>query len=375
MNTYKISDTIRSSLTQKLSKARKTIKANKDIYLDSDHEQLCLYYKKYQELMKQFNTKKTKITYETLKLDKHILSQDHTDDLITFKNNNITIDLLYNEYNKKFINKLYVLNDVSYYEEWIKEQNTFIKSLSPEEIYTLRCHTHDGDVIVNYFINNNFKIDIDIDLVDNGYRKSKIVVDKKQFNTNRNFILFYYQIKKYLYSLDNSYKSLSRIELETYIIENYTTFDWNKILILYIKDIKNIFKKSPKIQDTIVIYRGVNDEYYLKNSTKGVFNSQTLSSYTLDHKTAISYADRNCCIMRVKLNKGCKAILIDNISPYNEAEILLPFDTKYNIDYPRHLINYYKQNEICPDDTRSKKIMVTDLSVIRSLSSKSTQSI
>jgi len=217
MNTYKISDTIRSSLTQKLSKARKTIKENKDIYLDSDHEQLCLYYKKYQELLKQFNTKKTKITYETLKLDKHILSQDHTDDLITFKNNNINIDLLYNEYNKKFINKLYVLNDVSYYEEWIKEQNTFIKSLSPEEIYTLRCHTHDGDVIVNYFINNNFKIDIDIDLVDNGYRKSKIVVDKKQFNTNRNFILFYYQIKQYLYSLDNSYKSLSRIELEKYI--------------------------------------------------------------------------------------------------------------------------------------------------------------
>ena len=121
-----------------------------------------------------------------------------------------------------------------------------------------------------------------------------------------------------------------------------------------------------------MIYRGVNDDYYLKSSTKGVFNSQTLSSYTLDHKTAISYADRNCCIMRVKLNKGCKAILIDNISPYNEAEILLPFDTKYNIDYPRHLINYYKQNEICPDDTRSKKIMVTDLSVIRSLSSKST---
>ena len=60
----------------------------------------------------------------------------------------INIDLLYNEYNKKFINKLYVLNDVSYYEEWIKEQNTFIKSLSPEEIYTLRCHTHDGDVII-----------------------------------------------------------------------------------------------------------------------------------------------------------------------------------------------------------------------------------
>jgi hypothetical protein len=75
--------------------------------------------------------------------------------------------------------------------------------------------------------------------------------------------------------------------------------------------------------------------------------------------------------MRVKLNKGCRAILIDNISAYdNEAEILLPFDTKYNIDYPRHFINYYKQNDICPDDTKSKKIMVTDLSVITSANSR-----
>ena len=369
---YKISNTIKSSLTQKLSKARKTIKENNDIYLDSDHEQLCLYYKKYQDLMKQFNTKKTKITYNNLKIDKHILSEDHSDDIITFKNNNIDIELLYNDYNKKFINKLYVLNNTSYYEEWIKSQNEFITNLNLEEIFTLRCHTHDGDVIINYFINNNFNIDIDIDYVDNGYRKSTLIIDKKIFNTNRNFILFYYQIKKYLYFENHSkYSMLSRLELEQYIIENYKTFDWNKILILYIKDIKNIFNKSPKIKDTIVIYRGVNDDYYIKKSAKGTYNSDTLSSYTLNHKIAISYASKNCCIMRVKLNKGCRAILIDNISAYdNEAEILLPFDTKYNIDYPRHFINYYKQNDICPDDTKSKKIMVTDLSVITSANSR-----
>ena len=132
----------------------------------------------------------------------------------------------------------------------------------------------------------------------------------------------------------------------------------------------DIFNKSPKIKDTIVIYRGVNDDYYIKKSTKGIYNSDTLSSYTLDHKTAINYASKNCCIMRVKLIKGCKAILLDNISPYDEAEILLPFDTKYNIDHPRHFINYYKQNDICPDDTKSKKIMVTDLSVITSINSR-----
>jgi hypothetical protein len=68
--------------------------------------------------------------------------------------------------------------------------------------------------------------------------------------------------------------------------------------------------------------------------------------------------------MRVKLSKGTKAILIDNISGYGEDEILLPFNTKYYIDYPRHSINYYRSNVICPEEALAKKLMVTDLSTI-----------
>jgi hypothetical protein len=257
---------------------------------------------------------------------------------------------------------------------WIYEQNNFIKSLTPKEIYTLRCHTHDGDIIINHFINNNFKIGIgdgngngngigtDIDKIDNGNRKSTIIINKKVFKTNRVFILFYYQIKEVLGS------NLPRLELEQYIIDNYKSFDWNKILLLYIRDINLIFSKTPTVKDTIVLYRGVSSDYYLKDSSKGFHISKTLCSRTLDYKTAFTYSSPDYNIMRVKLPKGSKAILIDNISPYEESEVLLPFDTKYYIDYPRHLINYYKQTDICPDDTKSKKITVTDLSVITSSS-------
>lgn len=349
---------IKKSLKQKLYIARKNIEINNDIYVDDEHKKMCLYYKKYQELVKQFSTKTTKITYHTLKIDKHILSENHEDDIIVFKENILISDLLYNEYNNKFINKLYVICDISYYEMWIYEQNDFIKSLTPSEIYTLRCHTHDGDIIVNYFINNNFKIDIDIDKIDNGNRKSTIIINKKIFKTNRDFILFYYQIKEFLDS------NLPRLELEQYIIDNYKTFDWNKILLLYIRDINLIFSKTPKVKNTIVIYRGVSSDYYLKDSSKGFHISKTLCSHTLDHKTAFVYSSPEYNLMRVKLPKGSTAILIDNISPYTESEVLMPFDTKYYIDYPRHLINYYKKSDICPDDTKSKKINVTDLSVV-----------
>ena len=364
---------IQKSLLGKLSKARKNIKLNKDLYLDSEHEKLCEYYNKYNELYKKFNSHKLDIKYYYIKIDKHILSNSHDIKyILTFKNKIINFDLLYNKYNKKFINRLYVLHDNDYYNEWIKEQNKFIKKLTPEEIYSLKCYTHDGDIIINYYINNNFNIDKNIDEIDNGYRKSKIVVNKNIVNTNRNFILFYYQIKEYLYNKDLIFFSkLNRLELEEYIISNYINFDWDTILLLYIKDIDNIFKKCPTLKKNLVFYRGVNDEYYLKNSHKGIYISKTLTSFTLNYKIAIVYAARNCCIMRIIAPEFSKIILLDIISPYNEREVIIPFDTKYIIDYPRHKIKYYKTGEICPDDSKAKNMIVTDLSIIPKRNSKS----
>jgi hypothetical protein len=137
---------------------------------------------------------------------------------------------------------------------------------------------------------------------------------------------------------------------------------------LYIRDIKNIFNKCPKVKKTIVIYRGSYNDYFLKNSYRGIHITKTLTSHTLNPKVAVGYSGIDCCTMRVKLSKGCTAILIDNISAYEEEdEILLPFNTKYSIDYARHSINYYKNSMICPDEAMAKKITVTDLTVIPKL--------
>ena len=362
-----ISSNVKASLMKGLYRARKNIERNKDIYMDSEHELLCEYYKKYMDLSKQFDNEKIKISYNTFKIDKHILSESHEKaDEVIFKDFKIKFEAFRNKYNKKFINELYVSTNPEDYEKWIEEQNEFIRSLSPEEIYTLRCHTHDGDIIVNYFIRNNFVIDKHIDSVGNEiHRKSTLIVEKTQFKSNRDYILFYYQIKEYLYKKNAELSKSSRIELEEYIKAKYNTFDWSKILLLYIRDVNNIFKKCPSVKKTLVIYRGSHDDYYLKNSTRGVHITKTLSSHTLNPKVAIGYANIKCCIMRVKLSAGCKAILIDNISGYeHEDEILLPFNTKYYIDFARHSLSYYKNNLICPDETQAKKITVSDLTVI-----------
>jgi hypothetical protein len=361
-----ISSRIKRSLHDSAYRARKNIEENKDLYMDSEHKLLCEYYKKYMEQTKKFENEKIKITFNTFKVAKHILSDSHDKkDEIILKDYKINFEVFYNKYNKKFINKLYVLTDIKDYEDWIEDQNIFIKSLTPEEIFTLRCHTHDGDIIINYFIRNNLHIDKDIDIVGNeNQRKSTLIIEKRQFKSNRNYILFYYQIKEYLYQKYKELSKLSRLDFEEYIIKNYKDFEWDKILLLYIRDINKIFDKCPVVKKTLVIYRGSYNDYFLQNSKRGTYITQTLSSHTLNPKIAIGYAGIGCCVMRVKLSKGCKAILIDNISGYEEEEILLPFNTKYYIDFARHSINYYKNNIICPDETRATKINVTDLSII-----------
>ena len=70
---YKLSQNVEKSLTSSLYRARKRIEYNKDIYMDESHKMMCEYYKKYQELSKEFSGKKTNLTYNTFKIDKHII--------------------------------------------------------------------------------------------------------------------------------------------------------------------------------------------------------------------------------------------------------------------------------------------------------------
>jgi hypothetical protein len=350
-----------SILKSKLSSAKSRIKNKNDIYLDENHELMCEYYKKYLELQKQFETTKKIIKIPYKKILNHELSNDHNiEDKIEFIEDEMKIEYYWNEYNKKFINNIYIAHEDGYDKEWIKEQNKFIISLSSRNLHTLKCHTCDGDVIANYFILNG-KIDKKIDDIGDDNRKEKsIFIRTKKSKTNREFILFYYQIKDYLYEKNIN---LNRLELEEYIKENYNTFDWNNIVHKYIIDIGKIFKKCPRVQNEFIIYRGVIDDHHLKKSYKGLFPSSTITSCTLDSKTAVTYANMKCCVQRIRLKKGSKAILLEGISMYDDdKEIILPFNTTYNIDYPRHEIKLYKNDIICPTNNY-KTMIVSDLSI------------
>lgn len=351
-----ISSNIKTRLQSRLNSVRSKVRTQ-DIYLDEEHALMCSYYEKYLELSKKF---------ESIKRTIHIPYKKivyGSNDEYMFEDSIMKIEYFWNDYNKKFINNLYIAhsNDKGYDEEWIEAQNNFITSLSVEELHTLRSHTCDGDVIANYFLQKG-SIDKDIDSIGGDNRKEDtIFIRKKRSKTERDFILFYYQIIEYIKQDISNMKS--KIDIEQYIKENYHNFDWNKIIRMYIKDVGKIFKKCPKVKNEFVVYRGVEDEYHLSKSYKGKFPSSTLTSVTLDSKVAITYAGIRCCVQRIRLCKGAKAILIEGISMYdNDKEVLLPFNTTYNIEYPRHEIKIYKTGTICPSKD-TKTMIVSDLYV------------
>lgn len=360
-----ISKTIENNLKTKLTSARSRIRERKDLFLDEEHELLCSYYEKYLELSKKFEgVKKTiQIPYKKIKYGPN-------DDYV-FEDRFMKIEYFWNKYNQKFINNLNIAhyNIEGYDKEWINAQNNFITSLSPEEIHTLRCHTYDGDIIANYFLRTG-SIEDHIDNICRDTRKDDtIIISKKDSETARDFILFYYQIS---YFIKKEVSNMNKIQIEEYIKDNYPKFDWNKILRKYVQDIGKIFKKAPKVVNEFVVYRGVYDDHHLSKSHKGRFPSSTITSVSLDCQTAIAYAGRNCCIQRIRLCKGTKAILLEGISMFSDdCEVLLPFNTTYNIDYARHEIKIYKIGAVCPTHPNSKTMIVTDLSVMSKNNSKS----
>ena len=96
--------------------------------------------------------------------------------------------------------KTYILkeNDIFDISSWIEDLTCNKDQYTNRTDYEHLLSTIIGHSSLQDFIKNGLNIDKDIDDVNyNDNRKSTLIVKKKHFNTNRDFILFYYQIKKY----------------------------------------------------------------------------------------------------------------------------------------------------------------------------------
>lgn len=350
IGSYKFSK-IESALLSKLKKVREKIEKDNDIYINKEHEELCYYYNKYQEVLKKNKIINKEVFFDSV--DDGITKNNQISKLesekINFVKYYIKEVISYNEYNHKFINKIQKYMDVNVINAFIKEQSSFIKSLSIREIYNLKNYTHKGDVLIVDFITGKFN-------------KSNLSINY-QIDT-----LLYFQFLDYFKENPEFYGEMvdtsSPKTFLKFLHSNYLSFSdeiFNEAISNYIMELSEIFKKAPRTKEVIYAYRGVKDNYISKevskNKTRGVFTSNRFTSVSLFAEMAIKYfTDMNNILYEIKIEKGMPVIFIDSISFHKgENEILLPINSSFYIDYALKKIRYYKDKTgiICYDKSNS----------------------
>jgi len=144
------------------------------------------------------------------------------------------------------------------------------------------------------------------------------------------------------------------------------------VLKKYINDIINIFNKAPIVEDDIICYRGIKENYInenkdLINLKEGTYINNSFMSTSLFIDTAMNFTSNidkeKRYIQRINI-KNNRVIFLQFISSFQEEyEILLPINSRLYIEYPFREMRIYNmydernENIICEEEALEYKVM------------------
>jgi len=341
-------------LKNKLSTIRDSIK-EKDLYLNDEHKLLCFYNKKIIELKNKLKTQNKKIIFKYMKnvLDNDSIIDSFFNQSIIYKEVSYTYNILWNDYNKKFINKCNYVVNPDYINIFFIEQFQFLNSLSIRDIYNLKYYTYHGDIYLNAYLNKQFNTDLIKDYSDN------------LFDNTTEIYYFYDQFKDYfqnnIYYNDIIVDVNDKDSFIKFIKKNNLLFDskiYNYIFDMYFKELKNIFKIAPKTNDKLTLYRGISKNYITPNLKNKYYKTNQFTSTSIFAETAINYSSpSNKTILKIDINKGNRLIFLEGITlSEKDFEIIIPINSYLYLKKSLNDVPFYKKkdNLICPEETDIK---------------------
>lgn len=320
---------------------------------------------------------------------------------------NMKIFKEYNNFNQEFIKSFSLENSLDIDVQWLQEQIDYIYNLPKYDLFTMKGYTQYGDVQVNSFLRNVVE-----------WKKTRYM--NKDLQSTYDYFPLYFQLDKLMthtitkhgklgvYSMFNQ-PERTRIKLFItrtknsipksstlgnyieLITNNYYTWDhsdryivlvslwsmmhdfvYGKVIDLFHEDLSRIILNSPPLTKDIYVYRGVRNDFYLKGAKDGLYKNIGYVSTSLDIEKAQFFQrlnqkndDQECCIQRIRLVKGTKALLMMLVSQYgDEKEVLLNHGSTYKIIKPKvdkffYNKPYEKAYDICHKDTY--KVNVSDI--------------
>lgn len=355
-------------------------------YLDSHHEKYC---KKKSNTSLIIPVEKYSISYN-IPIDFALIREKNVDVFTKYLNTKSQIpfqktltnifSMYFNNYNEK--NALVIFNkDYEIPGPWINAINNYIRSLSKDDMYTILGYSYHSFDFINSYLRGMMN-------------KSKLKTLLERHVENREYFFpFYIQVFRLLPTLlkDNELKTqiitinsenksiiywiqeaIKRNREHAYFIilkiQVYFPYDfWIHVMEQFKTDLHRIIDNSPPVTETITIYRGVNKDYFLNGEKNQYYKNNTFVSCSLNPYHSIKYTQDKCCLKRISILRGSKALLIAGLSHYNEYEILLNVNSVFYIHqkktYSIYSIQRDSLNDICFHDNTKRKIQMIDIIV------------
>ncbi len=367
-----ISSAIKNKLIDKLQKLRelKTFK-----YINKDHEKYCKFKDTIVPLKKEFN-----FSYSSL-INNLVFNPNFTEK-INFETKIANHEIKFNQYNKQIIEQVVDLDNTVDI-EWIEKTSKYIKNLSIKDLYTIKSYTFNGDKMINSFIRDNQIIKTNrqdtiptfFQMIDVIKQTDDIdsIIDKTSYMYNNPQVI---PVINKLKGKEKDKMSLNDWLYALKIIKSILIDEFYKVVLSkYKADLNKIIKEAPPLTKKLVVYRGVKDDYFLKKNTKGFYKNEGFISTSMAINVSKSFINlyyndnTSCCLKRITLLPGTKAIFLAGVSQIpEEYEVLLPSDSVYYLMNGKKTLKHYHHNIdptpiICEEQTSN--IMVTDVVVVK----------
>lgn len=341
---FKVPEKMKNLLLAKAKEAKKRLKFN---YVDDQHEQDCKA-KKYKEIKRTSGKEVVNLTFNYVTGGEIASNQP-----IKFTKQTQFITTNYNNLNKEYA--LAFKPDIDM--DWFNKSNEYIKKLSIEDFYSIRQYTGVGDKVINgilrkhskpshacfavtFFCGKELILSADFKatkyIAKNGKFNIEIpdILPEKQYSTE--------QILEFLHEHGNLLTNQQFYHVMMNVQHHMNVEFWKKCVDLYVERVNRIIKQSPPVTKKMTVWRGVKNDYFLKGSKKGMYKNQGFISTSLRSSTAKGFVTGKCCLTKITLLPGAKAVFIGGMSGLpHELEVLLPEDTVYYLLYGKKTVLSY----------------------------------
>lgn len=346
-----------------------TLQSQPLTYLDNNHKKFCESSSSKIEL--DIPTEKFSIQY-SIPIDFAVITKKEASTFIPHLSNpNVLMErvpsqvftIYFNNYNQRSALTIFN-NDFEIPYTWLQKMNIYVKSLPTDDKFTVLGYSYHSFDFINSYLRGTLT-----------HNKLKGLLERHETNQEY-FFPFFIQVFRLLPKLnitdqtvlskkipiDGTNKTLS--EWLKYIkgkdksksypillkIQKYFPYlFWKDVMEEFKKDLKRIIDKSPPVTTQFTIYRGVKDDYFLKGKNKHYYKNNTFVSCSLNPFHSVKYVPNTCCLKRITILPGSKALLMAGLSHYKELEVILNVDSVFYI-HEKRKISIYKKPENALDD-------------------------